>query len=649
MLCPHCGATNTAEYSFCTNCGSSLSGSVPVSASGDATWSFTPDNWSASLLGRTLENRYRLEAIIGAGGMGAVFRATRLQIGDEAAVKVLHPLLLQDAQAAQRFHREAQTAARLKHPNAVAIYDFAAAEGLYFLVMELCEGRSLKQLIHEQQGPLPPALAANVAAQVCAALDEAHRQGIVHRDIKPDNIMARETAAGWQAKVMDFGIAKLRDQAGNLTQTGNVMGTPRYMSPEQCLGEELDGRSDIYSFGVVLYEMLTGRAPFDAPSLAAVIGQQIHKPPPPVREQNPSLPPAVETVMQRALAKRPEERPPTAGQLAQELAAALNAPDAATYVSGSHAPVAPVPLPVPAVSPAALASTVILPAHQSGGGPARPTSPPARASKRTPALVAGLATLVLLAALAGVLWWRRGAAQPDDKSARPAPPPGMAHVPGGEFKMGSDRADDQAAPVHTVTVKPFYMDVYEVTCADYKKFLAAAGHRPPPGWNGTDFPAGKGRFPVVGVTWDDAKAYAQWAGKRLPTEEEWEFAARGRDNRRYPWGDFWRDGMANVNSVNKGLVAVGSYSKGASPFGVQDLIGNAWEWTDTDLKAYPGGYLPPQPEQKDPKIIRGGSWEGERDTINATFRSWWGARAEKEYNSVGFRCVKDAPANDDEK
>ena len=329
MLCPHCGTANTAENFYCTNCGGGLSGSVPLAGVGPATWNFASPNWPQSLLGRTLENRYRLEEIIGVGGMGTVFRAQRLLIGDAAAIKVLHPTLLQDAEAAPRFHREAQTAARLKHPNAIAIYDFAATGGLYFIVMEFFAGRSLGALIKEQPAGLPLPLAITITVQVCAALEEAHRQGIVHRDIKPDNILVQESAAGLQVKVLDFGIAKLRDQTSNLTRTGSVMGTPQYMSPEQCLGEELDGCSDIYSLAIALYEMLTGRVPFHAPSLAAVIGQQVHKAPPPLRTHNPAVPPALETAVLRALAKNPAERPATAGHFAQELR---------TATTGSHSP-----------------------------------------------------------------------------------------------------------------------------------------------------------------------------------------------------------------------------------------------------------------------------------------------------------------------
>ncbi|HEV2665798.1 MAG TPA: serine/threonine-protein kinase, partial [Blastocatellia bacterium] len=212
---------------------------------------------------------------------------------------------------------------RLKHPNVVTVYDFGVSkEGLNYQVMELAEGESLGSLI-ERYGRLAETAAAEIIRQVCAALDEAHRQGIVHRDIKPENILVQTIPGGLQVKVLDFGIAALRDvKAGRLTRTGVVVGTPHYMSPEQCLGEELDGRSDIYSLGIVLFEMLTGVAPFDSPTATAIIVKHVNDPPPPPRTLNPRISPAVESVVLRSLEKRRDARPQTAGEMARELIAA---------------------------------------------------------------------------------------------------------------------------------------------------------------------------------------------------------------------------------------------------------------------------------------------------------------------------------------
>jgi serine/threonine protein kinase len=280
------------------------------------------------LLGRLIDGKYRIDAEIGAGGMAAIYRATRLHIGDVVAVKVLHSQLLREPQFTERFRREAQAAAQLKHPNVVAIYDFGVSEdGVAYLVMELVEGLNLRTIINDA-GPLPAALAAEIVRQVCAALAEAHRQNIVHRDIKPANIAVETVPDGQRVKVLDFGIVSIREATGatNFTQTGAVLGTPAYMSPEQCLGEELDGRSDLYSLGVVLYEMLCGVVPFNSPTPTAVAIQHVQQAPPPLRVINASISPAVEDVVLRALAKRRDDRFRSVRDFADALSAAVSRP-----------------------------------------------------------------------------------------------------------------------------------------------------------------------------------------------------------------------------------------------------------------------------------------------------------------------------------
>ena len=273
-----------------------------------------------SHVGLVIDEKYQIDSKLGAGGMATVYQATRLMIGDTVAIKILHPEQVRDPQSMERFRREAQAAARLKHPNAVNIYDFGVStDGLVYLVMEIVEGKNIRTMIREQ-GPMTPRMAGEILMQACAALEAAHKQNIVHRDIKPDNIVVDVTPTGVRVKVLDFGIAWMRDMAtASLTQTGNVIGTPHYMSPEQCLGEELDSRSDIYSMGVVLFEMLAGVVPFNSPTSTAVIIQHVNQAPPPLRVINISVPPAVESVVLHALSKRREDRPQSAHLLAQEL------------------------------------------------------------------------------------------------------------------------------------------------------------------------------------------------------------------------------------------------------------------------------------------------------------------------------------------
>jgi serine/threonine-protein kinase len=616
--------------------------------------------------------------------MGAVYRATRLLIGDEVALKVLHSGHVTDPNSAERFRREAQAAARLKHPNAVSIYDFGvSSDGFQYLVMDLVEGRSLRDVTKEQ-GPLILSLVAAITSQVCAALDEAHRHHIIHRDIKPDNIILNFTSAGLRVKVLDFGIAKLRDDTtSHLTQTGSVMGTPHYMSPEQCLGEELDSRADIYSMGVVLYEMLCGRVPFNSPISTAVVVQQVNQQPPSLRNINPAVPPEVEAVVLRALEKRRDARPASAGALSHELTLVVRATSAGV-VSGPilGSPVVASQKPSEFLqeetverkigNEAELAQAMPKTVHLAGPRVGSPslvrrdtegnsgTATVRLHSSPTRYLRIGL-PIIFAGVLIGVMAWfftsgkrednslaHADTAQPpvvavlqstnppeSERVSKPVPPPGMVLVNGESFLMGSDEGDLDSKPRHSVEVKPFFIDIYEVTCEDYKKFVDS-GHVAPKTWVNGDYPAGSAKHPVTSVSWEDAVAYAQWAGKRLPTEEEWEFAARGKRGLLYPWGNKWKPGCANADNTRSGLSDVGSYEC-ASPFGVQDLIGNAWEWTASNWIAYPGGRLANQPSGPQ-KVIRGGTWESRpEEAATATYRVGFGEPGDQ----TGFRCAKD--------
>ncbi len=281
-----------------------------------------------SHIGLRIDNKYLIEAKLGSGGMATVYRAKRLLIGDTVAIKILHPGQVDDRQSVERFRREAEAAARLKHPNVVPIYDFGvASDELVYLVMEFVEGKSIREMLQEH-GPFAPKMAAEIITQVCSALEAAHKKNIVHRDIKPDNIVVDTTPGGISVRVLDFGIAWMRDvSTASLTATGNVVGTPHYMSPEQCLGEEPDPRSDIYSVGIVLFEMLTGVVPFNSRVSTAVVIQHVNQAPPSLRAINTSVPPAVEAVVMQALAKQRDQRPRSAALLAAELTAATGGND----------------------------------------------------------------------------------------------------------------------------------------------------------------------------------------------------------------------------------------------------------------------------------------------------------------------------------
>lgn len=233
--------------------------------------------------------------------------------------------------------------------------------------------------------------------------------------------------------------------------------------------------------------------------------------------------------------------------------------------------------------------------------------------------------------------------QTNGQTSKTTPPEGMVYVEGAEFTMGADgasKADIAEMPAHQVTVKSFFMDKYEVTREDYAKCVEAGDCTAPSLWKDKKYPDGTAKFPVVGVNYEQARDYAKWAKKRLPTEEEWEFAARGTDKRLFPWGKTWESGKANANGASKDFTEVGKFS-GKSPFDIYDMVGNAWEWTSSSFKAYPGGALPPNAPKGDARVIRGGSYESTTEYASVTYRTGWLATGATTYNQTGFRCVKE--------
>ena len=276
------------------------------------------------LLGQTLAGKYHIEKLIKRGGMGAVYKGKHVLIDKTVAVKVLRAALALDDDVVRRFSREAKAASRISHPHAVSVTDFGESEnGVVFLVMEYLDGRTLKEII-KSEGPMQLARVVEILRQVAGALDAAHEQGVVHRDLKSDNIMLSKTNGGEWAKVLDFGIAKIQQSDSrdtDITAANLVIGTPQYMSPEQCSQSgAIDSRSDIYSLGIILYEMLSAELPFTGESPTVIMMKQVQDPPPSIRDVRPEIPATVSRIILKALAKQPADRFQTAG----ELSAALN-------------------------------------------------------------------------------------------------------------------------------------------------------------------------------------------------------------------------------------------------------------------------------------------------------------------------------------
>ncbi len=283
------------------------------------------------LTGTILDDKYLIEQRLGSGGMCDVYRARHITMDKEIAIKILKPELAADPKIAQRFEQEARAASRVRHPHAIDVTDYGiGAHNTPYLVMQLVDGRTVRELIAEY-GPFTIERVANILRQASAALEAAHSVGVIHRDIKPDNIIiAQVDGADW-VEVVDFGVAKIQEDVNRraaLTGANFIIGTPRYMSPEQCEEKPVDARSDIYSLGVVAYEMLTGDAPFDGNSSTRLLMAHVAEPPPSLRDKRPDLSPEVEAVVMRALEKNPDLRQQSAAEFAHEFETAAGVFDA---------------------------------------------------------------------------------------------------------------------------------------------------------------------------------------------------------------------------------------------------------------------------------------------------------------------------------
>jgi eukaryotic-like serine/threonine-protein kinase len=650
-----------------------------------------------------LASKLRLLRPLGEGGMGVVWAARHLTLGTDVAVKLIRPERgAADPALVARFEREARATARIAHPHVVQVMDFGAVdEAVPYLVMELLRGFTLAELL-ARGGRLSFATVKSLVQQVGSALESAHAQGIVHRDIKPHNVFILEESKGYPlfVKVLDFGVAKMlgeeQAQGGNpaLTETGMVIGSAPYMSPEQLEGSKfVDLRSDLWSLGVIVYETLTGAQPFQGGSFVSVGAAVLKGKYRPATELRPSLPRSIDDWLAKALCLDPAGR----FQSAPEMVAALldqDSPPAeveigavdlrpaafATTVavkaeSGSRSePVDDAPSGETGLSPGARIELAIADGGTVGHAPvAKRPELPSSAGESAGRLRRGL----VLAAIGGVVV--AGGALLSSR-ARPTPstgtPAGMVVIEGATFPMGSPAEGDTPSdetPRHAVAVAPFWLDITEVTV---KAYAACATCEAPPlvaesegvTPNGRSFWSqfcnrpGSSDHPINCVDWHHARAYCETLGKRLPTEAEWELAARGKDAEAFPWGAAPPSGQRlnacgvecsrmlteRLEAVGKppwprmyddddsapATAPVGRYPAGASPAGVMDLAGNVWEWTESH-------YCPYGKEDCDDsrRVLRGGGWDTvESQYLRAahrlpsapTARGW----------SIGFRCAK---------
>jgi formylglycine-generating enzyme required for sulfatase activity len=567
-LCPRCGAARPEGARFCAACGQDFFAAAlaPTQRDPRAAAGMPPPHIPPG----TMIRSYRIDSVLGEGGMGVVYRAHDRTEDRFVAVKCLHAMLAGDPEIRRRFAREARILRAWTNPYVVTVHDFIEDDRLLAIVMELVDGPTLGQHLARWRGAMPFAEIRLLFGCVLEAMQEGHERGFLHRDLKPDNILVRTTEAGLSPKIVDFGIAKIVEGT-TYTVTGTLLGTCRYMSPEQVQHPEVaDARSDIYSLGVSLFELCTGRVPFTTGNQFALMMAHVREAPVLPSSLRPDIPPALDRLLLDALSKDPAGRPPSCAVFRERLDEALS----------MFAP-----------SPAAETR--------------RSTLPP-----------------VLR-----------------DTHGRE-----MVLVPAGTFLMGPGR--------RTVHLDAFYVDRAPVTNLDFKTFVDTTGYRP------TDPDAdrflrhwkqgaieGIERHPVVFVSWFDAQAYASWAGKRLPTEAEWEKSARGADGRKYPWGRE-RPGPARANfgKAHGGTVPVGSFPGGASPYGVLDLAGNVWEWCeDFDDGAFYENGPPRNPRntrkpERDLLVMRGGSWMFEARSLQTTSRTSFAPHTR--FAGGGFRCAR---------
>ena len=704
-----------------------------------------------------LEGKYHLECRLGQGGMGVVYKARHAYLKTQLAIKIILPDLVgNDPQLVTRFRQEALAAAAIRHQNVVAVTDYGVINGTVpFLVMEYVEGESLHDLLARERS-LHPERALELMTAICAGVGAAHHQGIVHRDLKPLNIMicSDKPNLSQAVKILDFGLAKIK--SGELlgsfiqAQTTGLMGSPYYMAPEQWADDEPDSRSDIYSLGVMLYQMLAGDVPFKGSSIPAIMKKHVSDPAPRFIELGVTIAPEIEAAVLHTLQKEKEQRTASVEALVAELREAIY-PQAIGIHTTSGRGALPVSTLTVHTRPAqsrvfvdniSVGQTrddgwLLLEGIQSGnhhlrishdgfqdwfgdvvcdGKPAQivaelrahgdasqrvaplrgdtphsladtqishtemqktamqnlatgqqdvgAVSRPPKRRLFSPLVLGAIALITLLvlgvAGLGGA--FMLGLLPPigrpggNGTTSTPVPTPtagssgtkaSLVDIPGGTFRMGRNVGPENERPEHEVTVESFKIDKTEITNAEYLEFVTAESYKPfPVHWVNEKPIPGQEQMPVRFVNLDDVKAFAAWRSKRdgvtyrLPSEMEWEYAARnGSKANLYPWGNKFDPQCAVIDQSSNDPTVVGSKSC-PNTWGVQDLIGNVFEWTSSEPSLYPGSSGEVRPLSEPHLMLRGGAAiykSTGANAITSTFRV--AVPASTRRAEIGFRLV----------
>ena len=612
---------------------------------------------------------YRILKELARGGMGAVYEVEHESTRIHYAIKQILPagVGVEVVVDRKRFRHEAEALARLRHPNIVRIHSAHLEGRRPYLVQDLLIGGSLTQRLEREGAFAVPEVVA-IGTKLARALEHAHARGILHRDVKPQNVLFDDRG---EPRLVDFGLARNLEQS-SLTATGQVLGTPVYMAPEQARGSKItDARTDIYGLGMVLYTLLAGRPPWRG-RMHVVLQHVIHDEPTSLGELRSDMPPRLLATIEQAISKRPEDRFRTAGELADALERTFSAERAQSKMTrafkqqlrrrkrllGAGATALALTLGVGGLA-AWLQVEPTPPAVDAPDVAASPTLPP---PGETPAWYDALdpdarPTLPLPQ---GLTW---GPTSGDYVAIKDGSV--LVYLPAGKFEMGSDRGARSSGGGGRTTQVHFasgrFIGKYEVSWAQWKAYCADRGLSPPDPrvaiGEGFTFPDD---HPITRISRDEAAAYCAWAGLRLPSEPEWEYAARGTDGRLYPWGDEGPSGE-RLNLADGGTVfewreegwrdpypftaPVDSFPQGASPFGCLNMAGNVAEWVaDAWFDTHPVGPLrdplPRPAETRDGQTYwtyKGGSWKSPRRLCHAFSRGTWTPG-----ETVGFRVARDA-------